>query len=122
MRLKDFYSELSTIEEDGKFFTQISINKDHEIYIGHFPNRPVTPGVILMQLFKEEVEKRTNSNLQLQKAVNVKFMAVVDPNLSDKFELQSEITLENNLIHLKGIAMHQDKIALKINSTYKILS
>ena len=122
MRLKDFYSELSTVEENGKFFTQISINKDHEIYIGHFPNRPVTPGVILMQLFKEEVEKRTKSNLRLQKAVNVKFMAVVDPNLSDKFELQSEITQENDLIHLKGIAMHQDKIALKINSTYKILS
>jgi len=122
MHLKDFYSELSTIEENGEFTTEISINKDHEIYIGHFPNRPVTPGVILMQLFKEEVEKRTKSNLQLQNAVNVKFMAVVDPNLSDKFLLQSQITKEDDLIHLKGIAKHQDKIALKINSTYKIVS
>lgn len=122
MQLKDFYSELNTVEKDGEFTTEISINKDHEIYIGHFPNMPVTPGVILMQLFKEEVEKRTKTRLQLQNAVNVKFMAVVNPNLSDKFLLQSQITREDNLIRLKGIAKHLDKIALKINSTYKIIS
>jgi len=121
MQLKDFYSELNTSEENGEFITEISINKEHEIYIGHFPQRPVTPGVILMQLFKEEAEKRTKTNLQLQKALNIKFMAVVDPNLSDKFVMQSQITHEDDFIQLKGIAKHQDKIALKINATYKIL-
>jgi len=122
MQLKDFYTEVSTIEDNGEIITEISINKHHEIYIGHFPERPVTPGVILMQLFKEEVEKRTNKNLQLEKALNVKFMAVVDPNLSANFTMYSHISENDGFIELKAMAKHQDKVALKINSTYKIIS
>lgn len=122
MLLKDFYRVAGSSGDGNNFKTEIRINKDHEIYRGHFPGRPVTPGVILMQLFKEEAERQTGHKLQLQKSVNVKFMAVVDPNLKDSLFLESEIIEEQGVVKLKGLAKQNDSIALKINSVYEIIA
>ena len=122
MLLQDFYSVENSEIREGKFITGIKINKDHAIYDGHFPGRPVTPGVILMQLFKEEAERRQNCKLRLKTGSNVKFMAVVDPNDNNVLELQSEIKEDNGLISLKGIAYHNNAIALKISSVYSKIS
>jgi 3-hydroxyacyl-[acyl-carrier-protein] dehydratase len=119
MLLKDFYSVLNSSEENGKHSTQIKINKKHELYNGHFPGRPVTPGVILMNLFKEEAERRCGYKLQFKRGNNVKFMAVVDPNSDAILNLETEITEENQGIKLKGIARNSAGISLKINSFYK---
>lgn len=120
MLLKDFYTVLHTRQVEGEFITEIRIDKDHRLYQGHFPGRPVTPGVVLMQLFKEEAERQFNCALELQSASNIKFMAVVDPNLGENFILKSSIEKENGSLKLKGIAQHNGCIALKINSIYKI--
>ncbi len=122
MLLKDFYSVVSSTELQGEFITVVKINKDHDLYRGHFPDRPVTPGVILMQLFKEEAERRSNKKLQLVTATNVKFMAVVDPNVCEKLTLQSSVVNENGILKLKGIAKQNDTISLKISATYKPIS
>ncbi len=122
MLLKDFYSVLSSTELEGEFITEVEINKDHDLYRGHFPDRPVTPGVILMQLFKEEAERRSNKKLQLVTAANVKFMAVVDPNVCEKLTLQSSMVYENGILKLKGIAKQNDTISLKISATYMPIS
>jgi len=122
MLLKDFYSVISSTELEGEFVTEVEINKDHDLYRGHFPDRPVTPGVILMQLFKEEAERRSNKKLQLVTATNVKFMAVVDPNVCEKLLLQSSIVSENGIFKLKGIAKQNDSISLKISASYKPIS
>jgi len=121
MLLKDFYTVLHSKQVEGECITEIRINKNHRLYEGHFPARPVTPGVVLMQLFKEEAERQFNCYLELQTASNIKFMAVVDPNQGENFILQSKIEKENELLKLKGIALHNGGIALKINSVYKIL-
>lgn len=119
MLLNDFYSVGQSTQLNGEFITEIKINKGHELYKGHFPHRPVTPGVILMQLFKEEAERQVNSKLKLEKAVNVKFMAVVDPNEEENFILHSSLEEEEGWVNLKGIAKHKNCIALKINALYK---
>lgn len=121
MLLKDFYSVVHSNQVEGEFITEIKINKNHRLYQGHFPGRPVTPGVILMQLFKEEAERQFNCALELQTASNIKFMAVVDPNQGENFILQFNIQKENGTLKLKGMAQHNGYIALKISSIYKIL-
>lgn len=121
MLLKDFYSVISSTELEGEFLTEVKINKNHELYKGHFPGRPVTPGVVLMQLFKEEAERRSQKKLQLETAANVKFMAVVDPTLHEKLILKSSIIFENGILKLKGIATQNEVISLKISATYKII-
>ncbi|SKB32981.1 3-hydroxyacyl-[acyl-carrier-protein] dehydratase [Salegentibacter holothuriorum] len=119
MLLKDFYSVLNSSKEGEKHITQLQIDKTHAIYNGHFPGRPVTPGVILMHLFKEEAERKCGFKLQFKKGANIKFMAVVDPNQDSILNLESEIEEINGEIKLKGIARNSAGISLKINSFYK---
>lgn len=119
MLLKDFYTVLESSQQEDTFITKLSIEKTHPLYAGHFPERPVTPGVILMQLFKEEAERRTGKSLALQHANNVKFMAVVDPNTCDHLILESHITEEDGIIKVRGIARQNEALALKFSAVYK---
>ena len=122
MLLKDFYTVESTFREGDMYSTKLHINKSHELYKGHFPERPVTPGVILMQLFKEEAERILGKELQLEKATNVKFTSVVDPNQDEHLILNSQITEDSSGINLKGTAENNNSISLKINAFYKLKS
>lgn len=120
MLLKDFYSVGKSLKNGPDCCTEIKINKNHILYNGHFPNRPVTPGVILMQLFKEEAERLSLQKLQLEKAVNVKFTAVVDPNEDENLKLISTIEVHPETVVLKGVGEHKNAIALRINAVYRI--
>ncbi len=121
MLLKDFYSVKSSTNTNDEQITELHINKDHQLYRGHFPGRPVTPGVILMQLFKEEAERLHNVKLRLDNAANVKFTMVVDPNEDENLFLHTSSELADGFIKLKGIAKHKECIALRINALYKII-
>lgn len=121
MILKDFYTVSKTETSDSKHITSLKINKEHEIYNGHFPGRPVTPGVVLMLLFKEEVQRLSGKTLQLVRANNVKFTAVFDPTDNNELILESEIEETGEFINLKGIAKKEEGIVLKINSLYQII-
>lgn len=121
MILQNFYELKDTTVSEGVHHTQLSINKDHEIYKGHFPGRPVTPGVVLMLLFKEEAERISGKKLQMQRANNVKFMAVCDPTTDEALILETETEEAGEFIKLKGTAKNDRGIVLKINSLYKII-
>ena len=119
MLLEDFYTIGDSTHNNGEYITEIKINRHHPVYQGHFPKKPVTPGVLLMQFFKEEAERQVGSLLQLDKAYNIKFMAVVDPNVDEIFTMFSSLEEKDGVIHLRGTAKHNGCIALKINALYK---
>lgn len=118
MLLKNFYSIESENEENGRCETRLRINKDHDVFNGHFPGRPVTPGVILMQLFKEDVERRCGYSLNLQRAENIKFMAVVDPNQDPFLILDYSLIKQDGKINIQGLAKTEAGTSLKISSLY----
>jgi 3-hydroxyacyl-[acyl-carrier-protein] dehydratase len=76
----------------------LSIQKDHEIFKGHFPGRPVVPGVCMMQVIKELVEVETNRNLRLAAAANMKFLSIIDPEENN--QLDAEVTYDDKDGHL----------------------
>lgn len=119
MLLEDFYSVENTTSLDGQHKAVLRIDQSHLLYEGHFPHRPVTPGVMLMQLFKEAAERSCGKILQLKKAVNVKFMAVVDPNEDPELILEFFLEELEGELGLKGVAKHKNAIAIKFNALYK---
>lgn len=121
MILEDFYQVSGTETTEDTIITILKVNKNHKIYQGHFPGRPVTPGVVLMQLFKEEAERIFDQKLQLVRADNVKFTAVFDPTQDDELILESQLAETGEYIKLKGIAKNKTGIVLKINSLYKAI-
>lgn len=118
--LTDFYTLNSSEKaENGSFVANISLNKDHEIFKGHFPGNPVTPGVCMMQIVKELTEEFTGKKLFLKSASNVKFMAIINPFETPDLMLQLDINEGEEEIKVKNTTSFGETIALKMSVNYK---
>lgn len=120
MLLKDFYKIVSSDKIDDTNHTiVVDLNKNHEIFKGHFPNNPVTPGVCMMQIIKELCEDFLDCELQLKTASNVKFMALINPEVNSRLRLELALTQgENNQIKVKNTTFMDDTVALKLSNIY----
>lgn len=122
MLLQDFYT-LRALEqvEDQKYIAHITLNKGHAIFEGHFPNHPVTPGVCMMQIIKELTESVVKRPLFMHKASNVKFMALINPEINPDLKLELDISgSEESEYKVKNVTYFDDTIALKLVSTYRL--
>ncbi|UOU99609.1 hypothetical protein MUU74_06515 [Chryseobacterium daecheongense] len=117
--LTDFYTLQSHEKaENGSITANIILNKDHDIFKGHFPGNPVTPGVCMMQIVKELTEEFTGSKLFLKSASNVKFMALINPVETPELKLQLDITENEGEIKVKNTTSFGETIALKMSVNY----
>ena len=83
MLLNSFF-EISNLQANGPDITAtLTINREHEIFIGHFPGQPVVPGVCMMQMIKEIMEHEKKKKMNLVKAHDMKFLAVIDPSVNN---------------------------------------
>ena len=57
--------------DENNFKVQIELNPNHQVFEGHFPNNPITPGVCMMQIIKEITEGFVSKDLFLSKRLSV---------------------------------------------------
>lgn len=88
----------SLAHEDGKIVADISIDIQHHIFEGHFPGQPVLPGVCMIQIAKELMEKALNQKLLLQEAAQCKFVSMVDPVQNSQLSVLIEYGKNNGNI------------------------
>lgn len=124
MLLADFYTIQKIEEVDaGKYNALIHLNKEHAIFKGHFPNNPVLPGVCTMQIIKELTETIVQQPLMLSRAINVKFMALINPEVNPVLRLELTVEkLESGEVKVKNSTYFDSTLALKLSNTYKIFS
>lgn len=117
--LNNFYTlESSEKAENESFIAQIKLNPEHDIFNGHFPGNPVTPGVCMMQIVKELTEEFTGKKLFLKSASNVKFMAIINPFETPELILNLDITENEDGIKVKNTTSFGETIALKLSANY----
>ncbi|MGV0756948.1 3-hydroxyacyl-ACP dehydratase [Empedobacter brevis] len=108
--------------DDSNFKVQIELNPNHEIFEGHFPNNPITPGVCMMQIIKELTEGIVSKDLFLSKVSNVKFMTTINPFKQAILDLNLTIVHENNEVKVKNSSFFEATNALKFSAIYKVLN
>lgn len=122
MLLKDFYKvEKLDKTADRKYTAIVNLNKDHVIFKGHFPGNPVTPGVCMIQIIKELTQEILGCSLIMTSSSNVKFMALINPEINSTLVLDLEISgdLEGE-IKVKNNTKFGDTVALKLTNIYKV--
>ena len=76
-------SEIYTIgsfkSENDSIEATITFNEKHPIFSGHFPDNPIVPGVVQVQIIKELMEKKFEQNLILSQAKIIKFLSIISP-------------------------------------------
>lgn len=122
MLLEDIYDVLQLSEEnDTSLKVSVKINKTHEIFKGHFPKNPVTPGVVMLQILKNCLERHFNTTLLMQKTSNVKFLAIVNPEVDDELDFNMTYQHINDTIIVKNLTSFKDgRPVLKCNVTFAL--
>lgn len=60
--------------------TRIIVPADHPSLPGHFPGRPIVPGVVLLDAVLDAVRSACDSSLRLESIVSAKFLQAVAPD------------------------------------------
>jgi 3-hydroxyacyl-[acyl-carrier-protein] dehydratase len=102
MLLNDFF-HIREIQTGDKYTVAIELNAKHQIFNGHFPNNPITPGVCLTQMLKESIEQIIKKKLTLVNASNLKFMAILNPELHPTATISISLKEKgDDLVHADG--------------------
>ena len=74
--------ETEILDADGETLTvKFKGNLDcaHPVFSGHFPSKPILPGVCMVDIVRDIARRVIDDRLVLAEASNIKFTAVVDP-------------------------------------------
>lgn len=88
MPLNDLFSYTIESNESGSLRATVSLNFGHALYKGHFPEQPVTPGVCLLEIFRQILSVGTGKNLMLISARDIKFINTVVPPRDENLDLK----------------------------------
>jgi 3-hydroxyacyl-[acyl-carrier-protein] dehydratase len=66
----------------NEIVSQAIVPQDHPSLAGHFPGRPIVPGVVLLDLVFESIRSRFAGPVALQSIVSTKFLHAVAPETS----------------------------------------
>ena len=81
MTLQDnLYTIVSQQQQDeASAVFQVRLHPEWPIYKAHFPGQPITPGVCIVQMVQELLQKLMHRELNLCQAKNVKYTAIISP-------------------------------------------
>ncbi|HEY5326137.1 MAG TPA: hypothetical protein VIJ27_03995 [Mucilaginibacter sp.] len=108
--------------QDGIINAVLNINKDCDIFKGHFPDQPIVPGACMLQIVKEVLEEALDASLRLKKADHLKFMVMVDPG--DTSAVQLDIgyeIIEDGDISLVAKLMSGEVVCFKFQGRFVIV-
>ena len=96
MLVNDFFT-ISKLEKEGsEIKAELVINANHKIFEGHFPGHPVVPGVCMMQMVKEIIEKVIGEKTNLVRAGEMKFLAIINPKENNMIRATLKYNIEEN--------------------------
>lgn len=105
MLLNNFYIMLQEPQTEDNINWKIAIRLDptHALYQGHFPGRPIVPGVCILQLIKECVEYTKKQSLQYAQVSSCKFLSAINPEENSRVEMKLTLkTVEENKLQLQA--------------------
>lgn len=94
---------------------QIGWNAENDIYKGHFPDNPITPGVCLVQIVCELFSRLQNHKYIVLQAKSIKFTNVINPIDAPLVDFYIEWTDIENVIPVKAIITNPTKQFAKMS-------
>ena len=116
MKLKnDFFTiQKSEPTASGASFL-VRLNPESVIYKAHFPGRPITPGVCIVEMAVELLEEQLQHSFSVQMIKNLKFLAVISPEEVQEIIYDLKISNDDNgLIKTQVVVSASDKVYAKL--------
>jgi len=118
-----FYTiKQKTLAPENTVKVDIELNPAHTIYTGHFPDMPVMPGVLQVQIIKEILEEHLGKKLQLLNGDNIKFMGMIIPDQNSLVSFELHYSTDEKTITCEAKLFCDNSVFTKFKGQYKILN
>ncbi|MFA7274769.1 MAG: 3-hydroxyacyl-ACP dehydratase [Crocinitomicaceae bacterium] len=123
MILKDKFYQITALQhEENSITATLQIDANHTIFDGHFPNNPVTPGVVEMEIIKEILATALDKTLKMKSMSSCKFLAILNPTETPEVLVNISIAeQEEKRIRINGQISATGTQFLKMGAEYAIL-
>lgn len=112
MPLTDFYSLSDISVQRTEARGTIRLADRHAIYAGHFPGRPVVPGVCLVQIVQELLSKALGERTRLASASFIKFLKVISPENGPALSFQLLWGQRADAVEAQAVFYDSDQVAV----------
>ncbi len=114
-----FYQIPTLQSSEGKIQADVSFDRQHEIFKGHYPNQPIVPGACLLQLVRDVLQTALRQELQLIKADYLKFMVPVIPKTGQVLSMQITYTSTPEQLLKVAASLSGESIYFKFQGLYR---
>jgi len=77
---------------DTNVRAEIVFPPSHPLYGGHFPGRPVVPGVVVLEVMRALLRQSWNMDPRIRTARALKFLQPMLPSGQDRYIVQVDVT------------------------------
>ena len=121
MKIKEkrIYSILEKRQEDSSISYLIEFDFSHPVFKGHFPGKPVLPGVMLCDIIRYQISDVLGKEVQLKTAKNIKFSRMIIPSENNNYNVKISIINNEEQYEVKAVISQNDNIYFKLNAKYK---
>ena len=119
--LDDFFNIVAEENCDGVYRCKVRLNAQHGLYKVHFPGNPVTPGVCLVQMATELLERQHQKKYLLSRAANIKFRKTIGPDEEPTFVF-TKVIREGDELKVTASIEDDETQLVKMSLLFKTVS
>jgi 3-hydroxyacyl-[acyl-carrier-protein] dehydratase len=90
-----FYIIQSEESSEGTFRFRVVFDAGHAVFAGHFPGRPIVPGVFLTEIIRDCVNIFKSNIYKISGITSIKYLNVIDPGETPEVTLSGTIVEES---------------------------
>ena len=119
MEMPFYFIESSSVTANELDYKLVLI-AEHPIYLGHFPNQPIVPGVVLLHILKEVTELGLDKKLRIVSAKKIAFRKIIEPKQNIDIGLKIEVERGND-INIKAEFDINKSIVAKLDCVFVLV-
>jgi 3-hydroxyacyl-[acyl-carrier-protein] dehydratase len=97
--------------------TRVTLNAGHALFSGHFPDRPILPGVVMVHIATRIIGVMIGDPMRIAEARAIKFLAPVDPRVTPVLTFQTALQPAENGTRAEVQASAGDTIVMKLTAS-----
>lgn len=103
MELDRLYQIGTIVEEDGKYYVEVTLARQNAIFDAHFPGNPILPGACIIDIVKCCAEKVLNKTMQTKSVCNLKFLQIIQPQFVDNLRVTLKLSPSEEQLLCKAV-------------------